>query len=471
MIHATTEDARRLFLEGSQAFARIEENGIRIDTQYLERVTKETQLKIRDLESSLRNSDVYKTWRRTFGLDSNLGSKPQLAKVIFEILKFPSKGKTATGKDKSDEASYSHVDLPFVKDYFRVERLKKVVNTFLKGIRDETVDGFLHPSFNLHTARSMRSSSDSPNFQNFPVRNPESSKIIRECFVAREGRQLIEVDLVGAEVRISVCYHKDPVMMNYIEDPTTDMHRDMSLEVFLLDPAKLPEGWWKQKGSGGGHDFRHCTKNQFVFPQFYGDVYFQCAENLWESMDTQNLSIGDFRIRDHLASKGVVCLGRCDPAYSPAPGTFERHMAAVEKQFWKNRFKGYDSWKRDWYAKYRETGGFTLYTGFYIEGIYERNQVNNYPIQGSAFHCLLWTIIRLQKWLTRNKMKTVIIGQIHDSVLLDVVPSEKEAVLEKIHQLMTVDIRKHWKWVIAPLEIEIEVSPVGGSWHDKKKVT
>jgi len=113
-------------------------------------------------------------------------------------------------------------------------------------------------------------------------------------------------------------------------------------------------------------------------------------------------------------------------------------------------------------------GWFDLLTGFRIAGVYGRNDVINYPVQGVAFHCLLWSLVRLVKWLKKNRMKTVIVGQIHDSIVADVHPDELDDFLAMAKRVMTGDIRKHWGWIIVPLEIEAESSET--NWFDKRKV-
>jgi len=76
----------------------------------------------------------------------------------------------------------------------------------------------------------------------------------------------------------------------------------------------------------------------------------------------------------------------------------------------------------------------------------------------------------LNRWLGDNKMETNIIGQIHDSIVLDLVPSEKETILPILRKIMCEDIREDWKWIIVPLDIEIEVSEVDGNWYNLQEV-
>jgi len=175
-------------------------------------------------------------------------------------------------------------------------------------------------------------------------------------------------------------------------------------------------------------------------------------------------------LKDHLASEGITRLGRCDPKQAARPGTFEHHLKKVEEDFWGRRFKVYDKWKRKGWGDYQKSGWIKLLTGFVIHGHFKRNDCINYPVQGAAFHCLLWCLIQMVNWLERRKMKSVIVGQIHDSIVADVHKDELEMFLKKVKYVMTTDLQKHWPWVIVPLEVEAEVVPLGGTWFDKEEV-
>ena len=156
------------------------------------------------------------------------------------MLRLPYEGeRTATGRFKTDEEALTKVDLPFVTDYLRMQKLVKAKSTYLEGILNETCEGCLHPSFDLNTAISYRSSSSAPNFQNVPIRNKEIGQLVRSCFVARDGNRLVEVDFGGIEVRAAAFYHKDPTMIAYLNDPTKDMHRDCASSVYLLPPEEV----------------------------------------------------------------------------------------------------------------------------------------------------------------------------------------------------------------------------------------
>src|ERR1019366_7004404 len=103
-----------------------------------------------------------------------------------------------------------------------------------------------------------------------------------------------------------------------------------------------------------------------------------------------------------------------------------------------------------------------------LAGEFSRNQVLNGAIQGSSFHWLLTTLVELQKWLNKYKMKSVILGQIHDSLLSDVHEKEKDDFLCMVKWLVEKALPKKYPWINAPLSIEAEIVPLGASWWEKR---
>lgn len=469
MLQASEPRAYKLLHEGVQALSRVEHAGIRVNVDYLDHTIKETGEKIKRLQNDMRGSAVGKHWRRKYSDKTNFGSGTQLAAVLMELgHELPRTKATENFNDDDKRVRYStdvsaieNVDDPFVALYLECEKLKKVKDTFLTGIKRETINGFLHPGFHLHRTRTYRSSSSNINFQNLPIRNPVQGAIVRKCFIARPGRRIVEIDYGGIEVCIAACYHKDPRMMTYITDETKDMHRDMAAQCYKLKPAQVAKMT------------RYAGKNMFVFPQFYGDYYVSCARALWEWLERNDLTLkdSDVRVMDNLARAGITERGACKPGERPVEGTFESHIKSVENHFWNKRFPVYKQWKLDWFAKYQRNGYFVTKTGFRLEGNYGRNDVINYPVQGSAFHCLLQSLIWLQKTLRRRKMKTLIVGQIHDSIVADVPDNELNDYLEVADTIMTKRLPSAWDWINVPLEVEAEVTPVEGNWHEKETMS
>lgn len=440
--------AFKLMHAGVRALAQVESNGIKVDLNRLAKSKATLRRLIKEHHSKLTADPIWEDWRKQFGAQANLGSRPQLATVLYDVLGYESQGTTSKGRKRTDVQALERLDIPFVKTLLRMEQYKKCLATNLGGIERETThEGFLHAFFNLHLVSTYRGSSDSPNFQNFPTRDAELARYVRECFVSRwDDGQIVEIDFSGVEVCVSACYHKDPNLIAEIVDPTRDMHRDMACECYLLKPTQVLK------------TIRHAAKNKFVFPEFYGSYYKDVAVALWDAMALNNLELKNgVLVKDHLAAKGIR-------KYED----FEAHIAKVEERFWGERFKVYSRWKKSFYDKYQKTGSFQTLTGFRVSGVMRRNEVVNYPIQGSAFHCLLWSLIRIQSEMKRYKFKSKIIGQIHDSLVGDVRVKELDNFLELAVRVMTKDLLKAFPWIIVPMTVEAEVAPVGGTWFDKK---
>lgn len=460
-IEANRRKGYQLLHNGVLELARVEANGIRIDEERLARTRIDLTHSVRQLREELDGSKMWKLWRKRFGVKANVTSHKQLATIIYEDMGFDVPEYTDKGKPSTDEEALQKIDDPSVATWLRMSKYEKALGTFLRGIEKEVVNGRLHPVFNLHLARTYRSSSDSPNFQNLPVRDKEIAQIIRSLFTASKGGLLVENDFKGIEVAISACYHRDRNFIDYITTPGKDMHRDMAAQIFLLDPKDVSK------------DTRYGAKNKFVFPQFYGDFYVSNAKQLWDWIEKGKLTTEKEKIplKEHLREQGITKLGACDPEHEPRRGTFEYHLKQVEKDFWNNRFREYGQWKRDWFDEYTRCGYFDLFTGFRIFGTFNRKQACNYPIQGTAFHCLLWSLIQINRRLRHYNMKSMVVGQIHDSMIGDVVIGELRDYLEIVEQVVTVELREHYKeWLIIPLEIECEIAPPEGTWFDKKEV-
>lgn len=462
-------EAYELFHEGVLALSQIEANGIRVDTAYLKRTAEATDKQLRHLERELRDAPEYTKWKKRFGDKAKLGAHSQLGTVVFDILGHPRKeikgkrgqwdaesGSEIFEKDKNNEAAFENVNIPFVKNWFLWQKLLKVRNTYLKGLETEVEGEFLHPFFDLHIPVSYRGCSHSPNFQNYPSRNAATAEIIRSAFIPRDGHQMGENDFGGIEVRIGACYHLDPTMLQYISSGY-DYHKEYASKCFKLD-SKLVTS-----------NIRYAGKNMFVFPQFYGSYYIDCCQHLWAFTERAKLEDGT-SLRDHIKKQGIKELGDCDPRINkPRKGTMEKHVQQIGKDLW-TLFHQFAQWKLDFVAQYKRRGFIELKTGFVCAGLYSKNDITNYPIQGAAFHCLLWVLIQLQKWLRKYKMKTKIVGQIHDSIISDIHPKEREDYFAKVKYLVEVALPKHWPWIITAMEIEAELSPPGMSWFHKEKV-
>ena len=454
-----TPQAMQLLMEGAVAMARIEQAGLRVDVPYLDKAIKDTKVEIANMEESIRNSKEYKAWMRHYGDKMKLNAPHQLGYIIFDVMghkrnPFMVVRDRETGKVRpsNEVAAFEHLRLPFVNMLFDIKRLKNALVKNLQGIRNETIDGRLHPFFHLHTTESYRPSSSNPNLQNQPVRNEKISQMVRSAIIPSKDCDFIEADYGTQEVRVSYCYNKDSNLLHDILNG--DMHRDRAKDLYILTDEEM--GPNNQKP---GKTIRYVAKNRFVFAEFYGSYYMQCAPDLWDAISLMDLkTTKGISLFYHLKSKGIKKLGACDPeCFEPEKNSFEKHVKEVERKMWEESYPTYNEWKKKWWALYQRQGGVNTLTGFKQEGVFRRNQILCDPIQGSAFHCLLWSCIQIQKEFIRYKMKSKVVNQIHDSMLIDCYRKERKQVIEILRRVMVDDVAKHWKWIICPLSVEFEI--------------
>jgi hypothetical protein len=260
----------------------------------------------------------------------------QLGVVLFDNIKNAKDGNLGykckvwaeKGSPEVSESSLQEIDLPFVKDYVEYMSLQKVLSTNLEGIAEEIdSNGILHPSFNLNTVQTYRSSSSEPNFQNMPVRNKNLSEIVRRCFIARPGNHFVEIDYSSAEVRCNASINGDPKLKQYTTDPNSDMHKDMAVQIFKLLPKQITKL------------IRNIAKGGFVFAAFYGSWWVGLAEGLWDQVRVQNPKTADnIPLMEHLQSVGFGTLGTLDSDGTPESDSFYEHIKNIETDFWGNRF-------------------------------------------------------------------------------------------------------------------------------------
>ena len=450
-VKATTADAYKLFHDGALAMADITANGIKIDEDKLHANYRKLGVKIKHYTKKLDQYEEIKKWKKKYGKSFNLDSDDQLRDILFNEFDYEPYSHTETGQEAVNQEALNEIGIPFAKEIIYLNSLKQTRNTFLKNIINETNKGFLHPHFNLNFAISFRSSSSSINFQNLPSRDKEMAKIAKDCFIPREGGHLVELDYDGIEVAGSAMLHRDP---QFIYDITHgDMHTDVAKQIFWLDELD-------KHATTHEKNMRYATKNGFVFPQFYGDYYGNNAIALWNNMDYFNLHTRDgVPIRKHLKKHGIKNFK-----------AFENHIKEIENDFWNNRFPVYKRWKDQIYEEYTKTGKFKTLTGFEFSGVMEKKYVTNYIIQSLAFHILLWSCIRLNHILKTEGWRSKIVGQIHDSLMIDVPSEELNDLLVLANRVMTKDIAEEWDFINVGLGIEADATPLNRPWSEKESI-
>ncbi len=405
---------------------------------YYEQQNKLLKEKLLFLEQKIINSKEVSLWDGgKKGTDVfNFNSDLMLRRLLFDILKYKSSKTTPSGLASVDASSLQKLnekeDIKLISWILKWKKINKLQNTYLLNYLNEIEKGKINAQYALHLVRTYRGSCSNPNKNNIPKRDVYANKVVRTGIVPSKGFQLMEVDYKSMEVSIAACNHKDPVMLKYLNDPNSDMHRDQACELFI----KKPEDITKEE--------RYLSKNKFVFPQFYGDFYKNNASSLWEFMPDYS--------KENLSKNNIL-------TYKD----YENYVKQVEFDFWNKKFKVYGQWKIDRWNLYQRQCYLKSYTGFIYSGIMKKNDTLNYDTQGMAFHCLLWSITQIHKHLKKEKMRTKITDQTHDSALFDLCPEELEYLKPFIRKIMCESIKEVFKWIIVPLNISAEISDVNGN--------
>lgn len=413
------KSAYELFHRGLLCFSDMEDAGICIDKDYYERTYDRLTKRIEFLVRKVDDFDEAKLFKDRTGqsiiyFDSKLHiSHFDLSKLFFQFLGMKPIKFTEKEGVSSDDEVLTKIGTPFAQAILKIKKLEKNRVVYIGGIKNLATldeDGLwkIHPSFNLHIARSFRSSSDSPNFQNFPRHDSESMKLVRSGIIPRPGRKLAQADFGGHEWRIMACYSRDPQMIRELKHG--------------YDPHQPWADFLNVK--------RHDAKNGFTFALAYGSYY----ENIWND----------------LVSRGYTDLKK-------------QRVKEAENEFW-SKYKGLKRWQDELVRSYFRSGYVEMLTGFRLYGYLRKNQIINSPIQGTAFHLLLWSCIRLNEVRKAEGWKTQLVGQIHDELVVDMDPSEENHVRRTIERIMVEETRQAFPWLVVPLLAEYSSGEVDQPW-------
>lgn len=441
--------ANNFFIDGLLALSDIQMVGINTDPFYYEDVDDELAAQLIEITDRLKNSEEAKLFEREVGRPIKLSSDKDLRELFFNIMKLPVTKTTDTELPSVDAETLIALDSDIARDLIVMSKVDKIKGTYIgQFLREIDDDNRIRPFFNLHLVNTFRSSSQGPNFQNIPVRDETAKKYTRSGIFPSKGNLLLDWDYGALEVRIIACATQDPVLVKYCTDPTTDMHRDLASELFKLDHDNVSK------------KLRFHAKNGFTFPEFYGSYYKNCAKGVWNNCEKEQLKTQEGQdIFEYMCDQHII------KSVYDYDG-FESHVQEVEKDFWE-KYKATRTWQENQYKFYEKYGYVETMTGFRFTGYMTRNKLVNYPIQGSAFHCLLYSLIHIHNYLLDHNMRSKILGQIHDCLLYDVCPKERDRIVRISQEIACEQIARDWKWIIVPLVIEVEETEVDGSWYSK----
>ncbi|MGH9742940.1 MAG: DNA polymerase I [Candidatus Acidiferrum sp.] len=390
--------------------ADMERIGIRVDPKELEKMSKSMEKEVRRLEK-----EIWKLAESEF----NINSPAQLAEILFDKLKLEPPSRRGKGKVRStaadilEELAAQHALPSKIIEFREISKLKSTyVDALPKLIHPET--GRLHTSFSQTTAATGRLSSSDPNLQNIPIRT-ELGREIRAAFVAEKGRILLSADYSQIELRVMAHFSKDPVLIDAFRNGE-DIHARTAQEVFGVGPMAQ------------NAEHRRAAK-AINFGIIYGLSAFGLA---------QQLGIGQKEAAQFIS------------AY------FTRYRGVKEfldKILVETRKSGV---AKTLFGRIRPIPEINSPQA-QLRSFAERTALNS-PLQGTAADLIKLAMISIDRRLAAEKFEAKMILQVHDELLFEAPPKEKE----KLEKLVREEMEGVHKLAV-PLVVEICSGP---NWRD-----
>lgn len=388
----------------------IERNGVKIDAQMLAQHSQELEQRMQAIKEQAYT---------VAGQEFNLASPKQIQEIFFTKLELPvirktPKGQPSTAEDVLEELSAMGHELPtLVLQYRGLSKLKSTYTDKLpQQINAHT--GRVHTSYHQAVVATGRLSSSDPNLQNIPVRNEEGRRI-RQAFIAEAGHKLLAADYSQIELRIMAHLSADQGLLEAFANGQ-DIHRATAAEVFS---TPLEEVTTEQRRAAKAINF--------------GLIYGMSAFGLAKQLNV-----------DRKDAQAYV-----DLYFARYPGV-KAYMEATREQA---KVQGYVE---------------TLFgRRLHLAEINSRNAMRrqaaertaiNAPMQGTAADIIKKAMLDVAAWLKQSDLKTRLIMQVHDELVLEVPETELAEVQQQVTALMTQ---------AATLKVPLVVdSGIGDNWDE-----
>jgi len=355
-------------------------NGISLNSETLNEFSKELETDIATLEKSVLDQA---------GKEFNVGSPKQLGEVLFDELKIDEKAK----KTKSGQYSTSEETLqklagkhPIIDDILIFRQLKKLKSTYVDAlpllVNERT--GKIHTTYSQAVAATGRLSSVNPNLQNIPIKT-EKGREVRKAFIPSEGNELYAADYSQVELRLMAEMSKDENMVAAFQ-ANHDIHSATAAKVFGVSMDEVTR---EMRGKAKMVNF--------------GIIY----------------GISAFGLSQRLNIKRKEAKGLIDEYFKNYPGVKRFMEDSVDNA----KEVGYVQtiMKRKRFLKDINSSNAI------VRGYAERNAINA-PIQGSAADVIKIAMINIDRAMKEQNLKSKMILQVHDELVFDVVPEEREII-------------------------------------------
>ena len=352
------------------------------------------------------------------GMEFNVNSTKQLREVLFEKLGLTPGKKTKTGFS-TDAATLERLrsEHPIVEKILSYREVEKLRSTYGEGLLSSVgPEDRIRATFKQTIARTGRLSSDAPNLHNIPVRT-EAGRAFRKAFVPADGFSLLVADYNQIELRCIAHLAEDPGLIRAFE-AGEDVHTSVAAQVWDLDPAEV--------------DSETRSRAKMVS---YGLAYGMEAYGLAQRLD----------ISREEASEILTAFF----------GAFPAVRKYMDQSIEEARKKGYTE---TLFGRRRRIPELSS-SNFNVRQAGERQAMNS-AIQGLAADIFKVALIGIDKHIEESSLASRLILQVHDEVILEVPPEEKEHALEKVPEIMknAYDLR---------VDLEVNMS-FGSTWADAK---
>lgn len=348
----------------------------------------------------------------------NINSPKQLGVILFEKLGLPVKKKTKTGYSTNAEVLESLAsENPIVEKILEYRSLSKLKSTYCDSlVKVIGEDGRIHTTFNQTETRTGRISSSEPNLQNIPVRS-EIGREMRRFFIANDGCMLADADYSQIELRVLADIADDSAMINAF-NKNEDIHAVTASEVFDL-PLEMINSTLRGRAKAVN------------FGIVYGIGAFSLAKDIGVSRFE-----ADKYIKSYLAHYSGV------DAYMKNVIEKSKECGYSETVFHRRRYL----------PELSSSNG--------LQRAFGERVARNMPIQGTAADIIKIAMVRVFDRLRRENLKSKLILQVHDELIVEVVPGEEE----QVSSLLSFEMENAVKLKVA-LVADVHI---GSSWYEAK---
>ena len=365
-----------------------------------------------------RIEELTESIHRAAGHPFNIASPKQLGEVLFDEMKLTGGKKTKTGYSTSaDVLQKLEPEVPFVSEVLEYRALTKLKSTYADGLAAFIApDSRIHTTFHQTITATGRISSTDPNLQNIPMKT-ELGKAIRKCFIPKDGCLFTDADYSQIELRILAHMSGDEELIDaYMQDE--DIHRITASKVFHTPFEEVTP---LQRRNAKAVNF--------------GIIYGQTSFGL-----SQGLSISRKEAAEYI-----------EQYFATYPGVkaFLDGLVASAKE------KGY---AETMYGRRRPVP--ELKNSNFMQRQFGERVAMNSPIQGSAADIMKLAMIRVWEELEKRQLKSRLILQIHDELLVETAPGEEQ----EVHELLVEGMKG-----AAQLKVALEVDcHEGRDWFGSK---